>query len=153
MNIYKIQMFTDFFEQCMSVEKELYKNMDNCCCNRRGYVISPETIYTKAILRPAKSFYYADGEQILRAIRNYKCNSENKGAPMMLRRKELVRIFNKLKSENPNLKSIEIATIIDDMPAPRFYISVSYAKTIFYKMYEQNNRKVHQRESSPVNGY
>lgn len=142
MKIYNNEMYEDFFKQCIEVEKELYQNFDLCSICRRGYAISPELIYTKAILRPAKSFYYADANQILKAYRKYKLSSENKNSAISLRYKEIKNLFAKLKTELPNLSLIEIARLIEDMPAPRFYIGVSHAQHIFYKMYD-SNRKSH----------
>jgi len=140
MKVYSRLMFDDFLNQCREVEKELYKSLNACHENRRGYVISPEIIYTKAILRPAKSFYYADAKQILKAIRIHSTTSENKGSAISMRRKELIRLYEEVKKECPELKPIEIANRIDEMPAPRFYIGVSYAQAIFYKHYDSNRK-------------
>ena len=140
MKVYTDSMCKDFLEQCRQVEKELYGIGNIGYKNRRGYVISPEVIFTKAILRPAKSFYYADGKQILKAIRRYKPTAERRGTPASIRRKELTKIYEEIKKEFPELKPIEIANKIDEMPAPRFYIGVSRAESIFYKNYESNTK-------------
>lgn len=138
MKVYSDSMFEDFLNQCREVEKELQKTVSICRENRSGYAISPEIIYSKAILRPAKSFYYADGAQILKAIRRFNPADVTKGSPSSLRRKELIKIYDELKIKFPDIKPIEIANMIDEMPAPRFYIGVSHAEFIYYRRYESN---------------
>ena len=144
MVVYKKEMMVDFFSNCLEVEKKLHSDIYSLNLprkNRRGHLVSTEFIYTNAINYPAKSFYYADAEQILIAINRFKkCNSDKKKSAIVLRKQHIYNLYTDLEKKFPNLKPIEIAEIINDMSAPRFYISVSYAKTIFYSMLKHYRR-------------
>lgn len=146
MTIYKEDMYTDFFNQCLEVEKELRQNLPCSNLNRRGYVISPVLIYTKAILRQAKSFYFADEHQLLIAYNKYKITPCNINSPSSIRYKDVCKVFDRLQLKYPDLKPIEIAKKIDLMSEedqiviPRFYIGVSHAQSIYYKMYKNHKQ-------------
>lgn len=150
MVIYSEDMYIDFYRKCIEVEAELRANLDVCAKCRRGYLISPEAIYSKAILKPAESFYYADEYQLLKAFRCFRygkrLTSQNKGSARSLRYKEISRLYDKIKAENPQLKAIQIAKLVHETKPSRFYIGVSQAKHIYYSMYESNG-KIYKRKT------
>lgn len=129
---YKENRDKDFFENCQIVEKELALKQNPQPINRRGYIISPRLIFTTAILRPAKSFYLADAAQIVKIYKKAQLKPELPDTPRGQLYRDIRNEFLRLRQQNPQMSLMQIANIINDMPAPRFYISENWAQMLFY---------------------
>lgn len=129
---YKEERDIDFFENCLLVEKELFEKVSQLPKNRRGYMVSPREIFTAAIHRPAKSFYLADAYQIIKIYKKSQCLSELPDTPRAALYADIRNEFARLSQLHPNFTLLQIAEIIQDLPAPRFYISDNWAQMLFY---------------------
>lgn len=121
----------DFYNACKKV-RDKYK----------GNYLSVSEITRLAILTPAESFYLLPKECIKiinKAINNEPINLRHESKIEL--HKEICRRYFQLSKENTELKPYEIAKIISDQNAPRFYISEKTAKEIYYKMVKDKKRK------------
>ena len=130
---YKDERDIDFFENCLLVEEQLKEQVKQLPKNRRGYMVSPREIFTAAIHRPAKSFYLADAYQIIKIYKKSLCLSELPDTPRRTLYVDIRKEFVRLSQLYPGYSLLEIAEIIQDLPAPRFYISDNWAQILFYK--------------------
>ena len=137
---YKEERDKDFFEACQLVEKELNNQIAQIPANRRGYMISPRCIYTTAILRPAKSYYLADAYQITKIYNKALQLSELPDTPRGALYADIRNEFSRLQTLYPDFTIKQIAEIIQDLPAPRFYFSENWAQMLFYT----NKKKYHE---------
>lgn len=129
---YKDERDKDFFNNCLLVEKELFEQVKQSTKNRRGYMVSPRQIFTSAILRPAQSFYLADALQILKIYKKAQQLPELPDTPRGALYADIRNEFSRLKQLHPDYSLLQIAGIIEDLPAPRFYISENWAQMLFY---------------------
>lgn len=108
----------------------------------KGIYLSVSEITRLAINTPAESFYLLPKECmkiINKAINNEPINLKHESKIEL--HKEIGRRYSQLSEEKPELKPYEIAKIISDQDAPRFYISEKTAKEIYYKMVKEVRRK------------
>lgn len=136
---YKEDRDKDFFDTCLQVEKELQNRVNQLPPNKRGYIVSPREIFTSAILRPAKSYYLADAYQITKIYKKTLQLSCIPDTPRGALYSDIRNEFSRLKLLYPDFSLMQIAEIIQDLPAPRFYISENWAQILFYT----NKKKYH----------
>ena len=122
---YKKERDRDFFEACESVRKEF----------GAGY-ISVSDIAKKAIHKEAKSFYLDTREYVKIA---YKVGKENDLTWLKQKDKkelylEIYKRYMQIFAKNPKLNRMDIARIIAEQKAPRFYISEVSASNLYYKL-------------------
>ena len=129
---YKDERDKDFFDSCLLAEKELFEKVKELPKNRRGYMVSPREIFTAAIHRPAKSFYLADAYQIIKIYKKSQRLSELPDTPRGTLYADIRKEFARLSQLYPDYSLLQIAEIIQDLPAPRFYISENWAQMLFY---------------------
>ncbi len=117
--LFEIERNEDFIQTCETVRKE------------EGF-LSISEIAAKAIYRKAKSFY-VDPRSYIKIIRN---NGNN--LPKNEVSKELhVEVLKRAKcimSQYPEYTPAQIAKIIAEQEAPRFYISEARAESLYYKL-------------------
>lgn len=109
---------TDFIMTCEKVRQE------------EGSHLSVAEIVAKAILKPAQSFY-VHINVYRRIIRN---NGEKLPSNSVSKKlyQEVLRLVKHIKNEYPNMSQTDIAKILSDKSAPRFYISQARAMNIYY---------------------
>lgn len=121
----------DFYNACEKVRSK-YK----------GIYLSVSEITRLAINTPAESFYLLPKECmkiINKAINNEPINLKHESKVEL--HKEIGRRYFQLAEENQGLKPYEIAKVISDQAAPRFYISEKTANEIYYKMVKKRKEK------------
>lgn len=138
---YKDERDYDFFNVCLQVEKELFEKLQQAPVNRRGYMVSPREIFTTAIHRPAKSFYLADAFQIIKIYKKALRLSAFPDTPRAALYADIRKEFTRIKQLHPDYSILQIAEIIQDLPAPRFYISKNWAQMLFYTNQRKYNGK------------
>ncbi len=117
---YKDDKNRDFLLACEAVRVE------------SGYHMSVADIVSLAILRPAKSFYLHPREYSKIIKGSGRCLPDN-----YLKRAlhlEILRRHDEIKLRFPTLKTHEIAKIIENQQAPRFYISEKRAANLYYDL-------------------
>lgn len=129
---YKQERDKDFFQVCLTAERELTENVKPSFRNRRGYLIPPREIYTSAILRPAQSFYLADAFQIVKIYKKTLRFDVLPDTPRGALYRDICNEFARLKILHPDFSLMQLAEIISDLPAPRFYLSQNRAQMLFY---------------------
>jgi hypothetical protein len=116
---YREDRDNDFFNTCEQIRNE-------------GTNLSVAEIVSKAILRPAKSFYLHRREYSYIIKKNGSRLPKN-GIKKLLHL-EILNRYQKLKETNPGMDILEITKIIAEQPAPRFYISGRRAEDIYYRL-------------------
>lgn len=108
----------DFIRTCEKVRQE------------EGAHLSVSQIVSKAILKPAQSFY-VHINVYRRIIRN---NGEKLPSNKVSRKlyQEVLKVAKEIQAEHPDLSQTEVARMLSDRPAPRFYISQARAINIYY---------------------
>jgi hypothetical protein len=111
----------DFFTLCEVVRKEVKSPL------------SISEIALKAVHREAQSFYLSEREYV-RIYRKARlmpdCRSEIRNEMY----REIQRRFLEEKRKNPGLNHFQIARIIGEQTAPRFYISDGRAIQLYYSL-------------------
>ena len=117
---YKDDKNRDFLSACESVRIE------------SGCHMSVTDIVSRAIHRPARSFYLHPREyvKIIKAGGRYLPGNQIKRELHL----EILRRADEIKSRFPNLKTREVARMIEDHEAPRFYISEKRAIYLYYEL-------------------
>lgn len=110
----------DFLNACEEVRQESEKHL------------SVANIVSKAILKPAKSFYIHHREYTNIVRRGRKNLPKGKASREL--HSEILDRYYKLKEEYPDLKDEEISKILSEQPAPRFYISKSRGIILYYEL-------------------
>jgi hypothetical protein len=111
----------DFFNLCETIRKET------------GGSMSVSAIARIAVHRGAKSFYLSEREYArvyCRARRMPECKSEVKNEMY----REIRYRFLKVKRECPGLCHAQIARLVGEQTAPRFYISEGSAVQLYYRL-------------------
>ena len=124
---YREDRDVDFFNVCERVRSE-------------EKTLSVSTIVSKAILKEAKSFYMHPREYssiIRRQGKRFPKNEIKKALHL-----EILARYKRLKRENPHLDLPEIAKLIAEQGAPRFYISKRRAEDIYYGMLKKPHSKI-----------
>lgn len=85
-----------------------------------------------AIRRPARSFYLHPREYS-KIIKKGRCHLPNNRIKRDLHL-EILHRHDEIKAHSPHLKTHEIARIIEDQEAPRFYISEKRAVNLYYDL-------------------
>jgi len=116
---YREDRDSDFFNTCEQVRSE-------------DINLSVSEIVAKAILRTAKSFYLHRKEYSAIIRKNGKELPKNEVKKLL--HLEILKRYKDLKARNPDLKDYEIAHIISEQEAPRFYLSARGAERIYYDM-------------------
>jgi hypothetical protein len=115
----------DFLEVCETVRKET-----------AGYLSVSETARI-AVRREAQSFYLSEREYV-RIYRKARlmpvCRNEVKNRMYG----EIRNRFLKEKRKNPGLNHFQIARIIGEQAAPRFYISDGRAIQLYYRLLKKS---------------
>ena len=117
---YKDDKNRDFLSACESVRSE----------HRRHLPVA--NLVSLAIRKPAKSFYLHPREyvKIIKAGGRYLPGNQIKRELHL----EILRRADEIKSRFPNLKPREVARMIEDHEAPRFYISEKRAIYLYYEL-------------------
>lgn len=110
----------DFLNACEKVRQEAEKHL------------SVSQIVSRAIVKPAKSFYIHPREYA-NIVRRGKDNLPKSKASKELHAEILAR-YEQLKEEYPDLKEEEINKMLSEQPAPRFYISKSRGIILYYEL-------------------
>lgn len=124
-NTYMAELFyredrdNDFFNACEQVRGEEMN-------------LSVSEIVSRAILRPAKSFYLHRREYS--AIIRKNGIELPKNEVKKLLHLEILKRYQHLKNENPCIDILDITKIIAEQSAPRFYISERRAEDIYYAL-------------------
>ena len=116
---YREDRDSDFFNACEQVRSEESH-------------LSVSEIVSKAILRPAKSFYLHRREYSSIIRKNGKQLPNNKIKKLL--HLEILEMYRSMKEENPCMDVLEITKLIAEQPAPRFYISERRAEDIYYEL-------------------
>ena len=116
---YREDRDSDFFNACEQVRSEESH-------------LSVSEIVSKAILRPAKSFYLHCREYSSIIRKNGKQLPNNKIKKLL--HLEILERYRSMKEENPCMDVLEITKLIAEQPAPRFYISERRAEDIYYEL-------------------
>jgi hypothetical protein len=119
---YREDRDVDFLNVCEQVRSE-------------GKGLSTSDIVSKAILRPAKSFYLHRREYstIIRKNGNRLPNNHIKRRMHL----DILERYQNLKKNNPNMDASEGSKIIAEQSAPRFYISERRAEDIYYQSFKK----------------
>ena len=117
---YKDDKNRDFLSVCESVRIE------------SGCHMSVADIVSRAIHRPARSFYLHPREysKIIKGNGRYLPVNRIKRELHL----EILRRADEIKARFPNLKTREIAGLLEDQAAPRFYISEKRAIYLYYEL-------------------
>jgi|GEM_PF-4902159 len=117
---YEEERNEDFFNVCESIRKE------------SGSYISVSDIVKKAIHHPAKSFYLSARAcyVIIRRARHARPRLDAKYDLYT----EIYTRHIELSKENPQMAVSQIARIISEQSAPRFYISAPRAMNLYYQL-------------------
>lgn len=94
--------------------------------------VNQETILEMALLQPAKSFYVSRDECVRAINRIKKTGQSGKKKENEKKFNDIYMLFNLLISKGYTKKQA-IDFIVDDCPAPKFYITVSGAMKYLYK--------------------
>ena len=116
---YREDRDSDFFNACEQVRSEEAN-------------LSVSEIVSKAILRPAKSFYLHRREYS--AIIRKNGIELPKNEIKKLLHLEILERYRQLKEESPGIDVLDITKIIAEQKAPRFYISERRAEDIYYAL-------------------
>jgi hypothetical protein len=116
---YREDRDSDFFNACEQVRSEETN-------------LSVSGIVSKAILRPAKSFYLHRREYSDIIRKNGVGLPKNEIKKLL--HLEILERYRNLKNENPGTGVLEITKIIAGQSAPRFYISERRAEDIYYEL-------------------
>ena len=121
---YKDERDSEFFKICESVRVE------------KGVYAPIAEIVSQAILMPTSSFFLHPKEysNIIRG-KNLPKNAIKRELHL-----EIIRRHRDIKEKSPDLKTHEIAKILDTQPAPRFYISTRRAVDLYYSLLKNRPR-------------
>lgn len=121
--VYKPERDKDFYNVCEQIRKE-----------NKGY-IKIDDIVSKAVVSPAES-YYISAKQIREIIQLMRCSKciEHLSESKQSLYKRILELYMEEKKKNPELSVTQIASLIDEYTAPRFYMSVERAKGLYYKL-------------------
>lgn len=113
-------------------DKDLFRVYEKIQKETKGY-LSVCKIAELAILHEAES-YYITKKQILEIIQKLRCNPDYVPTIKQQLYKDIFKRYWELKKENPCLKTYAIAKLIETEKAPRFYVGVKHATSLFYKL-------------------
>lgn len=133
---YRQERDKNFFQVCEKIRK-----------NSKAYVSVAE-IAKKAVLEEADEYYITLKQMIviltcMRCEKNIDTLSEHKRALY----KDIFSRYWVLKKKNPTMRTFEIAKMIHNEKAPRFYFSDSRAKSLYYKLIKTNGNAIPIRHS------
>jgi hypothetical protein len=120
----------DFFKLCETVRKEA------------ASYLSVSQIARIAVQREAQSFYLSEREYV-RIYRKTRLTPECKSRIKNEMYREIRNRFLKVKRENPGMNHFQIARIVGEQKAPRFYISEESAIQLYYRLLKQYNLTKH----------
>lgn len=122
----RMQRDIDFYETCERIRQEH---------NDNGSYISVSNIAVLAVNQPARAFYISEGRcsDIIQLIHN------RQGARSLVPVKEqmyreIEKRYKVLHAEYPTLNCTDLARVIIEQPAPRFYISEARAVSLYYEL-------------------
>jgi len=119
---------SNFYKACEKIKKET-----------EGY-ISVQDMTSKAVETPTESFYICL-HQINIIIMEQRCSKPPpKGIKGELH-KEIFRLYWEIKKQNPTLCVNQIAKMIEELPAPRFYMSKATGASLYYKLFKIYSKK------------
>lgn len=119
---------SEFYKVCEKIKKESKVYM------------SVKEMTSKAVETPTVSFFICL-HQINIIIMEQRCGKvPPKGIKGELHR-EIFKRYWELKKQNPCFSVNQIAKIIEEQPAPRFYMSKSTGESLFYKLFKIYSKK------------
>jgi hypothetical protein len=125
---YSEERNTNFYNICEKIRKDTKEYM------------SVKDIASMAVRVPAESFFISL-HQINIIIMEQRCGkTPPKGIKGELH-KEIFKTYWELKKQNPSLCVNQIAKLIEEMPAPRFYMSNATATSLYYELIKSYSKK------------
>ena len=125
---YNEERDTNLFEICEKIRKD-----------SKEY-LSVKDITSMAVVSPCDSFFLCT-RYIAIIITMQRCEKDiPKGIKGELYR-EIFKRYWEIKKQNPTFCVKKIARIIEEQPAPRFYMSRHNAMRIYYRLIKTNNKK------------
>jgi hypothetical protein len=115
----------DFFYACERIRKE------------SAVYLSVSDIARKAVRREAESFYLSEREYV-RIYRKARLMPECKSGVKNEMYSEIRYRFLKEKRRNPGLNHFQIARIIGEQKAPRFYLAEGSAVQLYYRLLKKS---------------
>ncbi len=127
--VYLEERNADFLNVCERIRKE----------NKH---LSVTEIAKLAVYENAESFYI-DSMQYLKIIQLMRCSADITNIRCVKKElyNELFRLYWEIKKANPTFSTWKIAKMLNDYPAPRFYMSeITAIKTYYNGLHAVSNR-------------